>query len=133
MTRLDIDFNDVPDEILPIPAGLYLLDVIGTPSIQDVQSKPGNKKIVVEFAVVEGPDGDLEFQNRRVFDNISTKVTTRIKRLALSAGVDISGGLELEDLTGTRLTAKLKENSYTDPITQEARTNTKIADYVIPA
>ena len=133
MTKIDIDFNDVPTEILPIPGGVYTMDIIGTPTLEDVQSKPGNKKIVVILAVVEGPEGDLTYQNRRVFDNISTQLPTRIKRLALSAGLEVGAdGINLDDLTGRRVEVKLKENTYQDQMTKEMKTNTKVADYIIP-
>ena len=133
MPKIDTNFDDVPDEILPLPEGRYVLDIVGTPTIEDVVGKPGNRKLVVVMAVVEGPNGSVKDANRKIFDNISLKLDTRIKRLALSCGLKPGAdGLETEELTGRRLSAIVKTNSYQDPKTMEQRENSKIAEYIIP-
>ena len=127
MTQLDVNFNDVPMEMQPLPVGKYLVDVVGAPKSE--MSQTGKPKLVCTFAVVEGPDGDVSCKGRQLFDHISMTLLTRIKRLAVAAGLDPDAdGLNTDSLVGCRLSLVIKDNTYTKD--GETKTNSKIVDYV---
>jgi hypothetical protein len=132
MPKINTNFNDVPTEMTPIPPGDYVLDVVNA-QIADNKARTG-QNLNVELAVVEGPGPETKYAGRKVFDNISLKMSTKIKRLALSCGiVPGSEGFETESLIGLRCKAILKTNAYQDRDTGEQKSNTKISDYVIPS
>lgn len=122
---ININFDNVPDEILPIPAGIYTARVVGIPQIQP--TKDGNgQKVVVEVEITEG-----DYAGRRVTDHISLKMTTRLKRLALSCGVTVgAGGLNLHDLADQFCQIQITTRPYTDRDTGEQKESYNIKDYL---
>lgn len=132
MPHLDVDFTDVPDEILPIEPGIYDAEISNAPEILPTKSGEGTK-LVVQMVIVD----DDKHAGRRLQDHISTKMATRIKRLIKSAGLEAGQGFDTEDLAGQRVKVKVKLESYQvssptldDPENMETRTASRVDDYL---
>jgi len=132
MPHLEVDFTDVPDEILPIEPGIYEAEITEAPEILPTKSGEGTK-LVVQMTVV----GDDKNSGRRLSDHISTKMQTRIKRLIKSAGLTPGSGFDTEDLAGQRVKIRVKQESYQvssptldDPDNMETRTASRVDDYL---
>ncbi len=123
---LNVNFDEVPDEFLPIEPGKYVLEIRNTP--KEEPTKDGKStKIVVEFVVVDSP----KYENRTVQDHISVKMLTRIKRLCMSAGLKPGPeGIQTEELLGRRVTATIGTRTYKDE-SGEDRETARIIDYVV--
>jgi len=127
MPRLDMNFDDVPDEIVPLEPGIYRLGVAEAPKVEPTNDGTSTK-LVVRFEVIE-PE---KFKGRALQDHISIKMLTRIKRLFLSAGLKPgASGIDTEELTGAEVRALLKERSWKDPDTGETRVSVRVDDYIV--
>lgn len=125
---LNINFEEVPNEILPVPAGIYQLLILTAPTIEPTVKGIG-QKIVVDMQIAD----EGENLGRRISDHISVKMTTKIKRLALSAGIPVGAeGLDLTMLEGQTVTAKVVTRTYVDPVSGETKETSSVADYIIP-
>ena len=122
--ELDIPFGDVPDVVVPVAPGKYHCTITKVPEVQPTKKGDGTK-LVVEMRV----NDDGEFHGRMLFDNISMKMQTRIKRLCLSAGVRPEAGFSTEDLLDQDVEVLVKSRSYTDPDGETVET-TNVVDYV---
>lgn len=123
--HINVNFDDVPDEILPVEPGTYEA-LIKEISLEPTKDGKGTKLVVQMEIVTEGPQ-----QGRRLIDNISTKATTRIKRLAKSAGLEVgAGGLDTEELLEKVVHTVVGNRNYQDPTTGETKTATDVKDYL---
>lgn len=129
MPLLKVNFDDVPDEFLPVPAGVYLLEVKTAPKVEPTKDGKSTK-LVAEFAIVENENAQLN--GRTLQDHISTKMLTKIKRLFLAAGI-VPGaeGIDTEELAGKRVRATVVIRTYRDPDSQEERETSRIDDYIV--
>jgi hypothetical protein len=132
MTTLNINFDETPDEIQPIEPGIYDLHI---QSCEIQPTKDGNsQKIVVEAAVVNHSDDNVN--GRKVFDHISVKMATKIKRLAKSSGFtdeelsQMGGSFDVSLLIDRIVRASIGQRSYQDPESGEQRTTSNVRDYI---
>lgn len=125
--KLNVNFENVPDEVLPIPAGIYTCTILTTPEIQPTVNGNG-QKLVVDLQI---NDDESDQNGRRLTDNISLKNQTRIKRLAKSAGLSPGAdGLDLEELEGAVVTVKVTNRTYTDKSSGELKESYNVSDYL---
>ena len=124
----DVNYQDVPDEILPVPAGIYTCVILKIPEVQD--TKDGTKqKIVVELKV-DCPENP-EAHERLLWDHIGLAAHTRLKRLFLSAGLTIgAAGLDTTDLLEARVKVRVKAGTYKDE-GGNVKEVSRVDDYVL--
>lgn len=128
MALIDINLSEVPNVIPLIDPAVY------TMLVKSIEFKPnkagtGNNAVVVLKVHDEGPNKD-----RELTDYISLKMATKLKRLALSAGITVfpPTGLATEEIVGKMVKAVISKNPYTDPATQITRETNQLRDYLIP-
>jgi len=129
MPLLKVNFDEVPNEYLPVPAGAYLLEVKSAPTVEPTKDGKSTK-LVVLFSIVENENSQLNGRNLQ--DHISTKMLTQIKRLFLAAGITPgSDGIDTEDLAGKRVRATIVSRTYRDPDSGEERDTSRISEYIV--
>lgn len=130
MALINQNFDDVPDQFEPVPAGIYALKIDEVSDPEPTKDGSG-EKIVVTMSVED--EGNTEIHGRKIFDHIGiSKNLTRIKRLAMSAGLNPSAdGLDTNDLIGRVAKAKVKVRTYTDD--GEQKESSSISDYLVGA
>jgi hypothetical protein len=108
-THLSINFDDVPDEILPVPAGVYECEIYEVPTLEENRKKDG-VNLVVKMKIVNEGDSN----GRVLTDFIPVKsMQTKIKNLGSSAGITMgSSGLHLPDLLGKVVRCVVKNRTY---------------------
>ena len=127
MARIKVDFNDVPNEIVPIAPGIYGFEVEGVPTIEKTKDGTGTKLVVKCRITEDGPE-----KGRVITDQISTKMETKMKRLAMTCGLAPGAeGFDTEDLVGRGGRFRIAPNTFTDSSSGETVHNSKVADYVI--
>jgi hypothetical protein len=119
MSTISVNFNEVPDKILPLREGERMLEVQAPDEKKGfIQlTKDGTKTMaVITLAVVD--DVDPNEKGRQVTDYIVTGNQfglVRLKQLALSAGVRPGAeGLDLTQLIGKRVKAMITTRTYKD-------------------
>jgi len=130
MPKINVDFNEVPNEIPQLESGRYTLVVSEAPRLEQTKKDASKSKIVVVFKVVENP----KFDGRMVFDHIgisNENGKTRLKRLALACGLNPSNGLDTEDLIGKTCLAFVQVGTYVDKESNETKDSVKIKDYIV--
>ncbi len=111
MTLVDINFDNVPDEIVPVEAGIYTAVIHEVPEVKPTKDGKGTK-IVVQMKIT---DEDSPFKDRQLFDHISLKFPTRFKRLCKSAGHNPGAdGFDTADLLDCTVRVRVKARTYTD-------------------
>ena len=127
MPKLNIGFDDVPDQIIPVAPGVYDCEVMEPPAIEPTNDQKG-QKLVVQFRITsEGPE-----EGRQLFDHISLKMKTKLKRLAKSAGLNPADFDEDTDLLhGQTVRLIVNNRTYKDPETGEMKETSNIKDYLI--
>ena len=133
--ELDVNFDETPDSIPPIPAGTHLCEVVGVPKLE--QSKKGNSmNLIVELKLVHD---DVRFNGRLIRDYINKgtnpeldlRADIKTKHLFASAGVAVAKGTKpaTEELAGKRVKAVLTPRTYKDDSGNEQQ-GTNVKDYV---
>jgi hypothetical protein len=119
MSTISVNFNEVPDKILPLREGERMLEIQPPDEKKGfIQlTKDGTKTMaVITLAVVD--DVDPNEKGRQVTDYIVTGNQfglVRLKQLALSAGVRPGAeGLDLTQLIGKRVKAMITTRTYKD-------------------
>ncbi len=122
------NYDEVPDEILPVPAGIYTCVITKVPEIEP--TKDGLKeKIVVELKIEQPENPDVH--GRLLWDHIGLAAQTRLKRVFLSAGVKIGPeGLNTEDLLDQVVKVNVKARTYKDD-SGNVKETSGIDDYII--
>jgi hypothetical protein len=82
MPLIEANFDEVPDQILPIENGTYSASVLSA-TIEHVKDDETKKKLVVEHEIV-GPEGSPMI-GRKTTNHMSLQFKTSIKRLACPA------------------------------------------------
>lgn len=129
---IDINFDEVPDEFIPLPVGIYHLEISEVPQVEPTKGGDG-MKLVVRTKVVEqiSPEASVEFAGRDQVAHMSLKGQIQIKRLALSAGIEVGAkGFDTEDLAGKVVTAQLVQTVVKDQQTGADRIFTNISDFL---
>jgi len=128
MPNIPINMDEVPDEYLSLPAGIYPLEIFEVPTLEPTRDGKG-EKVVVRMRVNDETNPE---HGRQITDHISLKSTTRLKRLCLSAGVNVGvDGFDTEALMGKTVSARVKTRTYQDE-DDETQTTSGIKDYQIP-
>jgi len=129
MPLLDFNFEDVPDEIKPIPKGDYNLETPEAPTIEPTSSGKGNN-LIVQFAIADG-----EYKGRKLKDyfylgNEIGLINT--KRFLKACGVTpTSSGINTEELMGRLVKARVGSRTYTDNESGEEREVANIDSYLL--
>jgi hypothetical protein len=126
MAHLQINFDEVPDKMLPVGAGIYLCTVV---SAELGPTKDGKgEKITV---VLKIDDESSQMHGRQIWDHIGLKgLPIGLKQLARSCGVDLSKGLDTEELVGKTCKCRVTAGTYKDPSTGEIKDSTRVAEYL---
>ncbi len=112
MPRLEIDFSEVPTEIALIPPGIYELEITEIPTLEPTKDQTSHN-LIVKMKLINQDDPKLE--NRSIWDFISVKMESKLKRLCLSAGLKVGKeGVDLEDLFGKTLKAEIYTNVWNE-------------------
>ena len=128
MAMLDFNFNEVPDEIKPIPPGEYNLEVSEPPEISPAKSGKGNN-MIVQFAVADGEFARRTMRHYFFLGNEIGLVNT--KRFLKAAGITPGAeGISTEELAGRIVKAKIGERVYQDQDTGEDRTTSEIKAFM---
>jgi len=123
--KIDINFDDVPDQIVPIAPGVYDFR-IDSATEEEAKSGKGMKLVLEMTCVSEGPE-----EGRKLYDHISFKMKTQLKRLMKSAGLKPgSDGLDIGELEGKIVNVKVKSRTYTDDSSGETRETSAVGDYL---
>ena len=128
MPRLDVNFGEVPDEILPITPGKYVLEIAKVPALEP-SSKGNGTNLIVDFRVTD--EGD--FCGRSVRDYIFLNEFGLVKAKKLIGGCSKdagANGLDTEELLGCRVNALLVASTFKDKETGETVANTKVSKYL---
>jgi len=129
MSRIAINFNDVPLKVLPITPGVYEAEVVEAPEVMPTKNGNGTK-VVVKLRIVNAEDEKLN--GRQITDHISTKMETRIKRLCKSGGLEVGEeGVDTEDLAGKVVKIVTNLRTYQDNDTEETVEVANIKEYVV--
>ena len=118
VTTLEFDFDDLPDEILPVSAGIYHAVIIGVPTVEERHSeRTGKSWTQLNLALRITDDGDEA--DKVVFDNPRTddkRGQVKIKRLCMSAGLMVGNDnpLVLADLEAKDVVIQVTQRTYTD-------------------
>lgn len=134
MPKIAVNFDSVPDQILPIDPGIYPLEVISVEE-ESVASKkkPGEmyNQVVVKLQVRD--DGNKN-DGRTVYDRIGIDNDwgrVALKRLVKSCGLTPGpDGLELNDLVGKLCRARIANRTYKDDSTGETKEASNIKEYL---
>lgn len=128
MPKIQVNFDKVPDVVQPVRPGIRTLECVSA-EITETAAKTG-QKLVIEWRVNE--EGD-ENHGRKLFDHISLKMETRLKRAALACGLTVGAdGYDTSDLIGRTCKARVENRTYQDQQTQETKETSSIKDYLIP-
>lgn len=133
MSQIKINFNDVPDEMLPVESGEYTVAINEMPTLR-TNDKGENSWSVVYTITSDGP-----MKGRKIYDQFGTKwlqdtssiVAIRMKRLIIAAGLKIADdGFDLADLVGKELRIIVSHRVGKDAQTGEQKTFAQVKDYV---
>ena len=129
MSHIAINFDEVPDTVQPVAPGIYVC-LVSEAALEPTKDGKG-EKVVAQLKV----DDQTSPENGRViFDHISTKMTTRLKRLCKSAGLSVGhGGLNVDELVGKHVRVRVKNRIYADPTSGERRETSSVDDYLFEA
>ena len=124
---IPIDFTGVPDQDPILMTGIYLLQIEQTRIADNKAGSGKNVEVDFTFKTVEGED-----RSRTEYIGFSNK--TRLKRLALSAGIQPGPtGLDIAQLAGRRVVAMVKGGTYIDKETSLARPSVSVQEYFLPS
>ena len=126
MARLDVDFNDVPDEIKPIDPGTYTLEVAKVPVIEP-SAKGNGQNLIVDFRVVD--EGAFKRRSVRDYIFLNEFGLVKAKKLIIGCGMPVGNGLDTEEMLGMKTQAILAASSYVDG-SGETIHNSKISKYI---
>lgn len=111
MTKLNVDFDSIPDRYVPLEPGIYTMFV---EEIDVVDNKKGDGQNVVVKLRVSDPTSPMD--GRMLTDYISLKgKPIALKRLVKSCGVTIGpDGINTDDLAGKVCRVQVKSRPYKD-------------------
>jgi hypothetical protein len=114
MARLNVNFGDVPDDIIPVASGIYLCDINTAPEIKLTKKQDGSQNLIVQMVIadkVSVPEWNPKLINRKVTDYIylSEMGYITVKKLAKAAGLTLGpDGLDTTELVGKRIKVSIK-------------------------
>ena len=124
-------FKDVPDEVPPmepITPGEYDVEIQGIPTI-GLTKKGDHQLITLEVLIMS--EGD--FQGRKIKDWICLNDFGKVKakNLFTACGQDPEGDVNLDDLSGCIIAAKIKGNPFKNRDTGEMVMGSAIDKYIV--
>lgn len=126
MGHIATNFDEVPDQILPVDPGVYTL-LVETAELKPTKDQKGTK---IEVVMKVNDEGNPNF-GRTVYDHISTKMNVKIKRLWKSCGVvPGAAGVNTEDIIGKVCKGRIANRPYKDD-SGTVRETSSIQDYLI--
>lgn len=137
MPLLNVNLEDAPTSVPPVPSGIYTMEIMGVPEYTDLKSgetdDDGNKmkKIVVKCRIKSDiPEAD----GRNLTSHIGvSKSLVGLKRIALSASLTWSPeGIDTDLLAGCTVRARVKSRAWRDEETGETRETSGIDEFLIP-
>jgi len=127
MPLIPTNFDEIADEIKPIPAGQYTLNIIKA-EIEPTKNDPNKDKLVLVLEVDSGPQ-----QGRKCYEHIGISNDyglTTVKQICKAAGLHPGAdGIDTTDLVGLSLKARVKNGTY-KAADGEVRENSSIAQYL---
>ena len=128
MPRLNIDFGEVPDEVVPITPGKYVLEIAKVPALEPASTGNGTN-LIVDFRITD--EGDFCGRSVRDWIFLNEFGLVKAKKLIAGCGKDASvNGLDTEELLQCRVNALLVASTFKDKITGETIANTKVSKYL---
>ncbi len=128
MPLINANFDDIADEVKPIPAGIYTFEIISA-DIEPTKKDPNKEKVVLKLQVTDG-----EQQGRQQFEHIGVsndRGLTTLKQVAMASGLAVgAAGLDTTDLVGRTLQARIKARTYQDPESGETKEASGISAYL---
>ena len=123
---IDINFDVVPDQILPIDAGIYPLEI--SEVSQEPTAKGDSEKLVVTMKVSDpGNPND----GRTIKSHIGFKNPVMLKQLAMAAGLNPgSGGFDSSELIGKTVKAVIKPRTYRDQDSGEQKETSEVKEFI---
>jgi hypothetical protein len=125
-------WDEVSDKFENLPDGQYMIRAATEPEVKENKAQNGTN-LVCEWQVTEGPltDPDPKWVGRKIRTFTSTKATTQIKRMALSAGVSIEGaGFDTSSLVGPDLKVAINSRVVPSRDGGEDRVFPNIQDFI---
>ena len=126
----DVNYNDVPDKIVPVPPGTYTCLIQNEPEF--MKTKDGTKDKVVVVMKIDCPETPLA-HGKLLWDHIVMDSQTRLKRVFMAAGVPIgTRGLDLADLINATLEVRVTADVWKkdDGTVEDV---SRIGDYLVTA
>lgn len=129
MPLVEMNFDDTPDKMLPVEAGVRLFKIT---DFTEEENDLGEKIRIVELEVLEGDDA-----GRKAWDRFNFKykpAMVKFKQLVKSAGLPAVGqGIDSSMLIGQTVRAVVKPRTYKDKTTNETKETTQVAEYLFEA
>ena len=131
---IDVNLDDVPFEMPPIPTGDYDLRTEEEPTYEENKNKNGHN-IVVTWKIVNHPDPLLNGMTVKDWLAVSTLMgRIRLKTVLRAAGLNPDQKqVSTADLHGITVRATIKEESVLDKATGIRSSRSNIAGYLDPA
>jgi len=125
---LNVNFDEVPDQILPVEPGIYEAEIVEVPMITETRKKTGHNLVVSMRITTDGPHHGRALRDSIFLNDIGN---VKIKKLCSSAGVLLgSGGFETEELLGKIVRCQVLNRTFTDSETGETRQIADVRDYL---
>lgn len=127
---VDVNFEDVPDEVLPVGAGIYEATCEEVPTLQAPKENPERGNMVVAVHTIS--EGEFKGRKLTTYDCLWMDLgKISFKRLCLACGLTPGAdGVDLADLVGKAHKIQVTERTYKDESDVE-RATSDIKDYVI--
>jgi hypothetical protein len=142
MTFIDTDFSDVPNEIPQVEAGTYTCTIakVGWRDAEEGSKRKASHTFQLKI-LGDGDgkpcahDGSILFDDfpPEFLKNKTHAVTIRFVQMLKSAGVSLSGGIDIKSLEGKNVRLVASKRTYIDKTTQETKEQTQVKNYLFTA
>lgn len=132
MSKIKVNFDETPDEILPLTSGVYTF-VVKDCKQEFVEGKNGKEGADVVTAVLQvddeaSPNHGRQHWERFYLNNQFGPVM--LKKFAKSAGVSVGkDGVDCEDFIGKHVKARMQEGTYKDA-NGDTKPNCKLKEWL---
>ena len=128
MPKLEMDYDSVPEKEVPIDQGTHIMRVRDIPVLEAFVDRNGKKqqRLIVQMEV---HDPDSPMNGRKIRDSILRSMETKLKRLAMSAGIPTdSEGYDPDDLYDQHVRVVVRHRTWNDD--GEERISADVRDYL---
>jgi len=112
---LDYDLKDVKSEFEPLPVGDYVAKI---ETCELVKSKTDKDMLKVRWTVAE----PVEFEGRKLFDNVVLTVPWKTKQYAVAAGIESGSQINSADFIDTEGILSVTQRDYQGSIQNQINT-----------